>query len=72
MKLDIHYVSDSEGNPQAVQLPIEAWNRVVSKLKKYERTLQVKSDLEEAFMQVDQLRKKKAKKKTLSQFLDEL
>ena len=70
MKLDIHYVSDSEGNPQAVQLPIEAWNRVVSKLKKYERTLQVKSDLEEAFMQVDQLRKKKAKKKTLSQFLD--
>ncbi len=72
MKLDIQYVSDSSGNPQAVQLPIEDWNKVMSKLQKYERTLQVKSDLQEAFAQVAKLRKQKTKKKTLSQFINEL
>ncbi len=72
MKLDIQYVSDGNGNPHAVQLPIEDWNKVMSKLKKYERTLQIKSDLQEAFSQVAQLRKKKAGKKTFSQFLHEL
>ena len=72
MKLDIHYVSDSSGNPQAVQLPIEDWNKVMSKLKKYEHALQIKSDLQEAFLQVAELRKKKTGKKTFSQFLNEL
>ena len=72
MKLDIQYVSDRDGNPQAVQLPIEDWKRVMSKLEKYERTLQVKSDLQEAFLQVAQLRKKRTGKKTLSQFINEL
>ena len=72
MKLDIQYVSDSTGQPQAVQLPIEDWNKVMSKLKKYERLLQIKSDLQEAYAQVAQLRKKKSGRTTLSQFLHEL
>lgn len=72
MKLDIHYVNDSSGQPQAVQLPIDDWNKVMAKLERYERMLKIKSDLTEAFAQVAQLRKKRTKKKTLSQFLNEL
>jgi hypothetical protein len=33
MKLDIQYVSDSNGNTQSVQLPITEWEKVLSKLK---------------------------------------
>jgi hypothetical protein len=72
MKLAIQYVSDQNGNPQAVQLPIEDWKRLLSKLQKYEQSLKVKSDLREAFQQVAALRKSKAKKQTLSDFLNEL
>ena len=72
MKFAIQYVSDQNGNPQAVQLPIEDWKRLLTKLQKYEQTLKVKSDLREAFEQVAALRKSKAKKQTLSDFLNEL
>ena len=72
MKFAIQYVSDQNGNPQAVQLPIEEWKRLLAKLQKYEQALKVKSDLREAFEQVAALRKLKVKKQTLSDFLNEL
>jgi hypothetical protein len=30
MKLDVQYVSDSNGNIQSVQLPITEWKKVLS------------------------------------------
>ncbi len=72
MKIELQYVSDSNGKPQAVQLPLIEWEKVISKLKKYEQTLKIKSDLSEAFAQVDILRKSKGKKQTLTDFLNEL
>jgi hypothetical protein len=72
MKFTIQYVSDQNGNPQAVQLPIEEWRKLLAKLQKYEQALKMKSDLREAFEQVTVLRKSKAKKQTLSDFLNEL
>ena len=60
MKIDIQYVSDSEGKTQSVQLPLTDWKKVVAKLKHYEHTLKIKSDLQEAFDQVKLLRKSKA------------
>ena len=72
MKFDIQYVSDSEGKTQSVQLPLNDWEKVLTKLKKYEQTLKIKSDLKEAFEQVAQLRKSKLKKQTLNDFLNEL
>lgn len=71
MKLSIQYLSDQNGTPKAVQVPIGEWTKLMGKLKKYEQALKVKSDLREAFEQVATLRKK-AKKETLSDFLNEL
>jgi hypothetical protein len=48
------------------------WKKVVAKLKHYEHTLKIKSDLKEAFAQVKVLRQSKAKKQTLNDFLNEL
>ncbi|MBS1732859.1 MAG: hypothetical protein JST02_06140 [Bacteroidetes bacterium] len=72
MKIELQYVSDSEGKTQSVQLPLTDWEKVLGKLKKYEQTLKIKSELKQAFDQVAQLRKSKLKKQTLNDFLNEL
>ena len=72
MKIALQYVSDSSGKTQSVQLPLTDWEKVLAKLKKYEQTLKIKSDLKEAFEQVALLRKSKGKKQTLNDFLIEL
>jgi hypothetical protein len=72
MKIALQYVSDSDGKTQSVQLPLTEWEKILTKLKKYEQALKIKSDLEETFEQVAQLRKSNAKKQTLNEFLNEL
>jgi len=72
MKLEIEYINDTKGNPKMVQLPVTQWNRIVSKLEKYEQVLKIKDDLTEAFGQVEKMRKTGGEKKTLISYLDEL
>ena len=72
MKFELQYVNDSNGTTQAVQMPLTEWEKVLAKLKKYEQTLKIKSDLKEAFEQVDILRKSKSKKQTLTDFFNKL
>ncbi len=72
MKIALQYLSDAKGNPQAVQLPITDWEKVLMKLKKYEEALKFKSDLKEAFEQVDALKDAKSTRQTLKDFLNEL
>ena len=72
MKIEIQYLNDSKGNVQAVQLPLSEWEKVLLKIKKYEQTLRIKSDLVEAFLEVEKIRAGKIKKETLADFLNEL
>ena len=72
MRIEVQYVSDANGQPQAVQVSVSEWKRVLNKLKKYEQALKLRSDLDEALNQVDALRKSKANKQTLKDFLHEL
>lgn len=72
MKIAMQYVKDVSGKTQSVQIPLTDWEKLLAKLKKYEQALKVKSDLQEAFEQVAQLKKSKAKKQSLKDFLDEL
>ena len=72
MKIALQYVNDINGKTQAVQLPLAAWEKVLNKLKKYEQTLKLRSDLNEAFEQVAILKKSKGQKQTLNEFLNEL
>jgi hypothetical protein len=72
MKIALQYVSDSNGKTQAVQLPLTEWEKVLAKLKKYEQSLKIKSDLKEAFDQAALLKKSKQKKQTLNDFLNGL
>ena len=72
MKIAIQYLNDSNGKTQAVQLPLSDWENFLDKMKTYEQSLKLKSDLKEAFAQVTQMKKSKHKKQTLNEFLDEL
>jgi hypothetical protein len=72
MKIAIQYLNDSNWKTQAVQLPLSDWEKVLDKMKKYEQSLKLKSDLKEAFVQVTKMKKSKQKKQTLNEFLDEL
>lgn len=72
MKIALQYVTDSEGKTQSIQMPISDWEKLLLRIKKYEQSLKIKSDLKEAFEQVAQLRKLKEKKQTLNDFLNEL
>jgi hypothetical protein len=72
MKLEIQYLSDVSGKTNAVQLPFSDWEKLLNKLKKYEQTLKIKSDLKEAHEQVIFLKESKKNKQTLSEFLYEL
>jgi hypothetical protein len=55
-----------------VQVPFTDWGKLMTRLKKYEQTLKIKTDLAEAFEEVAELRKSKQKKQTLNDFLNEL
>ena len=72
MKMDVQYVSDHKGRAKAVQVPVEDWEKLLSKLKKYEQALKIRNDLKEAYSQVETLRKSRAKKSSLSEFVNEL
>jgi hypothetical protein len=72
MKLDLQYLSDVNGKTNAVQLSLSDWEKLLNKLKKYEQTLKIKSDLKEAYEQVISLKEGRKNKQTLSEFLNEL
>jgi hypothetical protein len=72
MKIAIEYIRDRRGKAKAVQLPMQEWEKIMKKLKKYEQISKIKSDLKQAFDEVDQISKSKAKKKTLTEVLNEL
>jgi hypothetical protein len=72
MKISLQYVSDGNGETTAVQLSLAEWEKLVAKVKKIEQQLKIQSDLQEAFDQVAVLKKKKGKKQTLNEFLNEV
>ena len=72
MKTALQYVTNSKGKTTSVQVPLSEWENMLAKLKKYEQALQIKNDLTEAFKEVATLKKSKAKKQTLKEFLNEL
>ena len=70
--LSLQYVQDSDGTVRAVQLSLNEWKKVINAIRKYEQTLQVKSDLSTAFDEVHQMRVGKLKKQSIVEFLNEL
>jgi hypothetical protein len=70
--VSIQYVQDANGTIQAVQMPLNDWKKVVNAIRKYEQTLQLKSDITKALSEVQRMRSGKLKKTSMPDFLNEL
>jgi hypothetical protein len=53
MKIDIKYLTDEKGKRTAVQVPYGDWKYLTQENKKLKQLLKVKSDLQEAFREVE-------------------
>lgn len=72
MNIELEYLKDRKGRVRAVQIPIADWEKILKKVKKYEQTFKLKSDLEEALNEMALLKRSKLHKQTLIEFLDEI
>jgi hypothetical protein len=72
MNIALEYLNDIKGKVRAVLIPNAGWEKILKKVKKYEQTLQLKSDLKEGLSEVALLIKSKGPKQTLTEFLDEI
>ncbi|HYV93891.1 MAG TPA: hypothetical protein VE978_19090 [Chitinophagales bacterium] len=72
MKLEVEYISNEKGKPRAVQLSLTNYQKLMTRLEKYEQMLKIKSDLTKAFQEVKLMQQGKIRKQTLSEFLSEL
>ena len=72
MKIALQYLNDINGKTQAVQLTLTDWEKLLNKLNKYEQALKLKSDIKEAYKQVNILKNSKVQKQTLKEFLNEV
>ena len=61
MEIDVQYLSDRNGKSKTVELPLNEWEKILGKLKKYEQTLKIRSDLKEAYQELESLKKSKGK-----------
>ena len=72
MKIPIQYLNDEKGNIKAVQLPIDEWEKILNKLKKYEQALVLKSQIKDAIEQMSTLMSSRKRKQNLKEFLNDL
>lgn len=72
MNIALEYLNDRKGKVRAVQIPIADWEKILKKVKKYEQSFKLKSDLEDALNEVELLKKSRGPKQTLTEFLDEI
>ena len=72
MNIALEYLNDRKGKVRAVQIPIADCEKILKKVKKYEQTFKLKSDLEDALNEVELLKKSRGHKQTLTEFLEEI
>ncbi len=68
----VNYVTDSQGNPVFVQLPIQDWTSFIEEYQRLVTLLQFKARLKNAFLEVRQIQRGEKSATSLSEFLHEL
>ncbi|MEO6760615.1 MAG: hypothetical protein ABIO24_14245, partial [Saprospiraceae bacterium] len=67
----VNYVTNSEGKPVFVQLPIEDWTAFIEEYERLVALLQFKSKLKSAFHEIRQIQKGEKPATTFSEFLQD-
>jgi len=69
--IPIRYVTDEAGNKKAVLIPFDEWQQILESLAELEELRSFKTSLKAAFQEVEEIKKGKSPRVTLSEFLDE-
>ena len=72
MKVPMQVVNDTQGNAQAVLVPLDEWNEMVEKMRHYEQLFKLRTSLGKALDQVARMRSGKLKKRSLKDVLREV
>ncbi len=67
----IQYVTDADGNKQAVLISIAEWQKIQQELAEWRTYLSLKTSLKKAFQEVEDMKQGKAPRLTLKAFLNE-
>ena len=72
MTFNLQYVTNKNGRPRAVQVPIKEWERLIKDYKHAKQISKMKNDLAEAISEIEEIKKGKKKSVLLKDFLNEL
>ena len=68
----IQYVTDEQGNKQAVMIPIKEWEKLEKQFQELIEYSSLKNGLKEAFLELKEIMKGNKKGKSAKDFLNEL
>lgn len=71
MSLNIQYLTDTNGNKTAIQIPIVQWNKFIKDYKTQVQYSKLKKGIKEAFKEIKEIEKGNQKEVTLTEFLNE-
>jgi hypothetical protein len=69
--MTLQYVTNTEGVPIAVQIPLLEWEKLMQELGALRRKVEVLQGIKEGIIEVRKARKEKRKLQTLTDFLNE-
>lgn len=69
-KLSMQFVTDQEGNKQAVLIPIQAWQHLQQEIRTLRESLRMKENLAHALAEMKEIRSGDLPKASLKSFLD--
>ena len=72
MQLHVKYITDTKGDRTGVLVPFKEWTKIISGYRNVKQRRTLKSGFDDAFREIEAIRKGKAKPVTLRRFLDEL
>lgn len=67
----IQYVTDTDGNKQAVLISIVEWQKIQQELEEWRAYRSLKKSLKKAFQEVEEIKKGSVPRVTLKEFLSE-
>ncbi|MEO8664530.1 MAG: hypothetical protein ABI462_03455 [Ignavibacteria bacterium] len=70
MKINLTYLTDSNGKQKAIQMSIKEWNRFHKEFQKLLEFKKIKMDIHEAANEIKQIESGEKSYKILKQFLD--
>jgi hypothetical protein len=71
MQLHVKYITDTKGDRTGVLVPFKEWTKIISGYRNVKQCRTLKSGFNDAFREIEAIRKGKAKPVILRRLLDE-